>query len=37
MHDERLHRLAPAMVPTTRRQFLAGLAIYRAAFALSSV
>jgi uncharacterized membrane protein len=37
IHDGRLHRLPPAMVPTTRRQFLAGLVIYGVAFALSWV
>jgi hypothetical protein len=37
IHDGRLHRLPSAMVPTTRRQFLVGLAIYGVAFALSWV
>jgi hypothetical protein len=36
-HDERLHRLPPAVVRATRRQFLAGLAIHGLAFALSWV
>jgi uncharacterized membrane protein len=37
IHDDRLHRLPPVVVRATRVQFLAGLAMYGVAFALSWV
>jgi hypothetical protein len=37
IHDDRLHRLPPVVVRTTRVQFLAGLAMYGVAFVLSWV
>ncbi|HWD43866.1 MAG TPA: hypothetical protein VHM23_09210 [Actinomycetota bacterium] len=37
IHDDRLHRLPPVVVWATRMQFLAGLAMYGVAFALSWV